>query len=163
MTPKAPLTHPRLRRLRLLARFLDSAIPLPGGYRIGFDGIVGLLPGVGDLAGSLASSYIIIESARLGASTGTLARMVFNVLVDSLIGLIPFLGDLFDFVWKANDKNVQLLEKELLTNPPESTPKARLSAALILVVTLMLAAVSLFAYLLFQLFLRLVAAIHGLA
>lgn len=138
----------RLQRLRKFSRLLDSSIPLPGGYRIGIDGFLGLIPGVGDIAGGLASSYIIIEAAQLGASTTTLLRMVFNVLLESLVGVIPFLGDVFDFIWKANDKNFALLEKQLRTaklqKSPHSSPERRLqTTAVILIILLLLGLLSL--------------------
>ncbi|AOY56962.1 DUF4112 domain-containing protein [Desulfococcus multivorans] len=153
--------HSRMQRLRSLSRLLDSAFPLPGGFRIGLDGIIGLIPGFGDIAGSIASSYIIVESARLGASTATLLRMVMNVLVESLIGLVPFLGDLFDIVWKANEKNMALMEKQLAAAPPGSSPETRLKAAVFIILGLMLAGVAAIAYLGFTLLFRLVAALQG--
>lgn len=159
--PQDSPSHSRLKRLRALSRLLDSAFTLPGGYRIGLDGIIGLIPGFGDIAGSIASSYIIIESARLGASTATLLRMVMNVLVESLVGLIPFLGDLFDIVWKANEKNMALMEKQLAAAPPASSPETRLKAAVFIVLFLMLAGVAAIAYLGFTLLLRLIAALQG--
>ncbi|HBG17903.1 MAG TPA: DUF4112 domain-containing protein [Desulfobulbaceae bacterium] len=158
--PHSP-SHSRLQRLRALSRLLDSAIPLPGGYRIGLDGIIGLIPGFGDIAGSIASSYIIIESARLGASTATLLRMVMNVLVESVIGLIPFLGDLFDIVWKANERNMALMDKQLAAAPPASSPETRLKATVFIVLFLMLAGVIAIAYLGFTILLRLIAALQG--
>ncbi len=137
----------RLQRLRGFARVLDSAITLPGGYRIGLDGLFGLLPGVGDTLGGLASSYIIVEAARLGASTTTLLRMVLNVLLDVLVGLIPLAGDLFDFVWKANERNLALLERQLAQTPADSPPENRLGGALIIVLLLLLGVVILLGYL----------------
>jgi hypothetical protein len=158
--PHSP-AHARQQRLRALSRLLDSAFPLPGGYRIGLDGIIGLIPGIGDISGTVASSYIIVESARLGASTGTLLRMVFNVLVDSLFGLVPFIGDLFDVVWKANEKNMVLLEKQLEAAPPASSPETRLKSAVFIVLFLMLAGVAAIAYFGFMVLLRLIAAMQG--
>ncbi|OGR19489.1 MAG: hypothetical protein A2X81_20440 [Desulfobacterales bacterium GWB2_56_26] len=159
--PQPPPSHSRLQRLRALSRLLDSAIPLPGGYRIGLDGIIGLIPGFGDIAGSIASSYIIIESARLGASTSTLLRMVMNVLVESVVGLIPFLGDLFDIVWKANEKNMALMDKQLAAAPPASSPETRIKAVVFIVLFVMLAGVIAIAYLGFKILLRLIAALQG--
>ncbi len=153
--------HPRMQRLRALARLLDSAIKLPGGYRVGLDGILGLIPGFGDLAGSVASSYIIIESARLGASTTTLLRMVMNVLVESIVGLIPFLGDLFDFVWKANEKNMALMDKQLMAAPPASSPETRLKATVFIVLALMLAGIIAIAWLGFKLLLKVIEALQA--
>lgn len=106
------------RRLRRLAHTLDSAIALPGGYRVGWDGVIGLIPGIGDLTGAGLSSYIILEARRLGAPLIVLMRMAVNVLIETTVGIIPLVGDLFDFVWKANRRNVQLLEDHL-DNPRE--------------------------------------------
>lgn len=101
------------RQLQRLAHILDSAIPLPGGYRIGFDGFLGLIPGVGDLAGAAFSSYILAQAHRLGAPISVLLHMAANILLEMLVGILPVLGDLFDFVWKANQRNVELLEAHL--------------------------------------------------
>ncbi|KJS01186.1 MAG: hypothetical protein VR65_09815 [Desulfobulbaceae bacterium BRH_c16a] len=153
-------TARRMRRLRSLSRLLDSAIPLPGGYRIGLDGLIGLIPGFGDMAGGIASSYIIIEAARLGASTSTLLRMVFNVLLETFIGLIPFLGDLFDFVWKANERNMTLMEKQLDSAQPQSSPEHRLKATVVIIIFIMIAGIIAMAYLGFTILLRLIAALR---
>jgi hypothetical protein len=150
----------RLKRLRSLSRLLDSAIPLPGGYRIGLDGLIGLIPGIGDVAGGVASSYIIIESARLGASTSTLLRMVYNVLLESIIGLIPVFGDLFDFAWKANEKNMALLDKQLNAAPPKSSPEHRLKLTVFIIVFLLIAGLIALVYLSLMLFFRLIAALR---
>lgn len=107
-------TEARQARLRSLARLLDDSIPLPGTRRhIGIDPLLGLLPGVGDLAGAALSGYILLEAARLGVSRATLLRMGANVGVDAVVGAFPFLGDLFDAGWKANARNVRLLDRHL--------------------------------------------------
>jgi hypothetical protein len=98
-------------RISKLSYFLDEAIPLPGGYRIGWDGIIGLIPGLGDLLGLAASGYILYLAAQGGVGKAVLVRMAFNVLLESAIGSIPVLGDLFDFVFKANTRNLQLLQR----------------------------------------------------
>ncbi|MBM9606538.1 DUF4112 domain-containing protein [Desulfopila inferna] len=154
-------TSSRMKRLRSLSKLLDSAIPLPGGYRIGLDGLVGLIPGIGDVAGGVASSYIIIESARLGATTTTLLRMVFNVLLESIIGIIPFVGDLFDFVWKANEKNMDLMEKQLNSAPPQTSPEHRLKVTVIIILVILFAGIIALAYLGFLLLFRVITALHG--
>jgi hypothetical protein len=101
----------RLRRLRSLAWFLDNSIPLPGGMRIGLDAVIGLIPGVGDAVGAIVSAYIINEARALGAPRSVLMRMSGNVLIETILGAIPFAGDIFDAAYKANMKNLALLER----------------------------------------------------
>ncbi len=101
----------RLRRLRSLAWLLDNSIPLPGGFRIGLDAVVGLIPGIGDAMGALVSAFILNEARLLGAPRSVLLRMSGNVLLDTLIGAIPVAGDLFDAGFKANMRNLALLER----------------------------------------------------
>lgn len=101
-------------RLRRLARLLDASIGIPGTrWRFGVDALIGLVPVAGDAAGVLLSSYVIWQAARLGASRGLLARMALNVAIEGLVGMIPLAGDVFDAAWKANQRNVRLLEREL--------------------------------------------------
>ena len=114
--------------IRRLAHILDTAIPLPGGLRIGLDGIIGLIPGVGDLIGTVLSSYIVAQAYRLGASRAVMLHMAGNVLLEALVGLVPVLGDLFDFAWKANRRNVDLLERQL-QNPGETQTRSSLIVA----------------------------------
>lgn len=101
---------PELQALEGLAWMLDSSIPLPGTrMRIGIDSLLGLIPVVGDLIGMALSSFILIQAARLGVPRVTLLRMGFNVTLEAVVGLVPFAGDAFDMVWKANKRNVDLL------------------------------------------------------
>ena len=104
----------RTKRVRVLAKLLDNSIGIPGtGWKIGFDPIVGLIPGIGDLIGAVLSGYIILEAARAEVPAYTLARMLVNVGIDTLLGAIPAIGDVFDAAWKSNTKNVALLERHL--------------------------------------------------
>lgn len=96
-----------------LARALDSRFRLPFGLKIGWDGILGLIPGIGDTITSALSLYIVYRAAVLGCSPWVIARMGLNVLVDVLLGAIPLFGDAMDFLWKANDMNVRLLDRSL--------------------------------------------------
>ncbi len=105
-------------RVHRLARLMDSSVRLPGGLRIGVDGLVGLVPVVGDLAAAGASVYIIAQAARAGVPTRALARMVLNVALDAVIGAIPVLGDLFDVAFKANLRNARLMEAYLDRRAP---------------------------------------------
>jgi hypothetical protein len=98
-------------RLAFIAWLLDSSIPLPGTrLTVGVDAIVGLVPFLGDLIGVLASSYILAEANRLGVGRAILARMAFNVALEGVIGIIPLFGDAFDAAWKANLRNVRLID-----------------------------------------------------
>ena len=110
-------------RLKRVAWLLDSAIPLPGGYRIGLDGLIGLVPGLGDVVAALLSSYIVVEAARLRVPASVLLRMGLNVALELIIGAVPVAGDLFDFAFKANERNVRLLEASL--GPPEQVQALR--------------------------------------
>jgi len=101
----------RMERLRSFAWLLDNSIPLPGGFRIGLDALIGLVPGLGDALGAVFSAYLINEARYLGAPRPLLARMMINVLIETVIGAIPFAGDLFDAAFKANMRNVALLER----------------------------------------------------
>ncbi|HAZ43697.1 MAG TPA: DUF4112 domain-containing protein [Cyanobacteria bacterium UBA11369] len=103
-----------LRRLRQLTDVLDNAVAIPGtNYRVGIDPLLGLLPGGGDTLGAILSAYIVLQAAQLGAPRPTLVRMVWNILLDSLVGTIPLLGDFVDVAWKANTKNMALLEAHM--------------------------------------------------
>lgn len=104
----------RLRRLERLAAQLDESIRIPGiGYRIGYDALVGLIPGVGDVAGLVLGSYIVLEAARFRLPRITLLRMAANVAVEAVVGAIPIVGDVFDAVYKANLRNIRLLRRRL--------------------------------------------------
>ena len=104
----------RVKRVRWLARSLDSAFRVPGTrFSFGWDQIVGLIPGAGDIATGLLAAYIVAESARLGVPRRTLWRMIANVGIDMAGGAIPLAGDVFDFAFKANRKNLALVERWL--------------------------------------------------
>jgi len=110
----SPEQKERLKRLRTLAGLLDEAMRLPGTqYRVGFDALIGLVPVLGDLVSTGLALYIVREAARLEVPNPTLLRMIANVGVDFLIGSVPVAGDAFDLVWKANKKNLALLEAYL--------------------------------------------------
>jgi hypothetical protein len=103
-----------LAALRELARWWDDLIALPVlGRRIGLDALVGLVPGVGDAAGALVAGAGLLVAARLGAPPSVLLRMLLNIAIDTLVGAVPFAGDLFDFGWRAQRRNVALLERWL--------------------------------------------------
>lgn len=112
--PLSDAEQRRYRRLERLADLLDNAIRIPGTrWRVGLDPIVGLVPGLGDAIGAVASGWILIEAARFGVSRPVLLRMLYNIVVDTGVGAIPGAGDLFDFVWKSDSKNLALLRRHL--------------------------------------------------
>ncbi|MBD2138830.1 DUF4112 domain-containing protein [Anabaena sp. FACHB-1237] len=105
---------PRLKRLQKLSTILDEMILIPGTKAgIGLDSLVGLLPVGGDILGLIFSSYIIMEASQMGVSKVILRKMIINVIIDFLVGTLPILGDFFDFAWKANIYNLELLEEHL--------------------------------------------------
>jgi hypothetical protein len=118
----------RTKRVRVLARLLDSSIPVPGtSWKIGFDPIIGLIPGIGDLIGAVVSGYIIMEAVRADVPAVTLVRMMVNVGIDTLLGAVPAVGDVFDAAWKSNTMNVALLERHVagIESLPGSVPVKR--------------------------------------
>ncbi|MDP9268221.1 MAG: DUF4112 domain-containing protein [Acidobacteriota bacterium] len=99
--------------LEHLAALLDDAFRIPGtNLRFGLDAIIGLIPAVGDMLSSLASFIIIFAAWQRGLPQVTLARMVANVAVDTIVGAMPLVGDLFDLAWKANRMNMRLLQRD---------------------------------------------------
>lgn len=111
----APSVSSDRRRVEALQRWagvLDAAFRIPGtGIRFGLDALIGLVPGAGDAVTGLFSVAIVLQAARMGLPRVVIARMVFNSLLDLLVGAIPFLGDIFDVAWKANLRNVTLLDR----------------------------------------------------
>jgi hypothetical protein len=101
------------KHLDRLSYYLDDLIRVPGtNLRFGLDPIISFLfPVAGDTIASLMSAYIVLVSIRYGLPKSVITRMVFNIGADYAIGSIPFVGDIFDFAWKANDKNMKLLNK----------------------------------------------------
>jgi hypothetical protein len=144
----------RLDRLRRLGYLLDNSIPIPGTrYRIGLEGIIGLVPGLGDLVGGGFSAWIILQAARLGTPPSLLARMGWNLLVDTAVGAIPLLGDLFDAGFKANMRNLALLEGHLQVPAASRRASRRFIAVLAILLLLLLVGAATLAVLLVQLLL----------
>jgi hypothetical protein len=104
----------RFKRVRLLSHLLDEQFRIPGTtYRVGLDGLLGFIPGIGDAVGALLSTYILYEAIRLGAPKALLLRIITNIGIDTVGGVIPVVGDIFDMAWKANKKNAALLHAYL--------------------------------------------------
>lgn len=137
-------TASRTRRVRLLANLLDNSISIPGTpWKIGFDPIVGLIPGIGDMIGAVLSGYIVLEAIRLEVTAFTLARMLVNIGIDTVLGAVPGIGDVFDAAWKSNLMNVALLERHLVATgsaPPKRHNVLGLMAIAVIVLVLILGA-----------------------
>ena len=104
-----------------LSRWMDGLFRIPGtGWRFGLDALVGLIPGVGDTATTVVSFYVLAAGVRYRVPKVTLLRMALNIAVDYLLGAVPFLGDLFDFAWKSNQKNVELIRRRAAVGPEEA-------------------------------------------
>ncbi len=104
-----------LQKLDWLANLMDTQFRIPGvPVPMGLDGIIGLIPGIGDTI-TLGVSGYILHKARPHVTPALMARMIWNVFIDWAIGIIPFFGDIFDIGWKANRKNVDLLKAHILT------------------------------------------------
>lgn len=127
-----------MQRLRTLGKLLDNAIGIPGTkIRIGLDPIIGLIPGGGDTAGLILSSFIVLEAAQLGASKSALRTMALNILLETIAGTVPIIGDVFDVTWKSNIRNIELLEEHLQF--PRSNQKRNHRFAVLLIAGLALA------------------------
>ena len=153
LVPEVGTIERRVERLRRVGWMLDSTFKLPGtGIRFGFDSLIGLVPGLGDLVGGALSLCIIAESARLGVPRSLLLRMGWNVAVDTFVGEVPILGDLFDVAWKANMRNLALLEGHL--QQPISSARSSRGFVVVLCLGLLLLTVGAItlAVLLFRLF-----------
>lgn len=119
-----------INQLRSLSKTLDSRFKGPMGTSFGIDGLLGLIPGIGDIITTSISIYIIAQAAGLGVGASTLIRMALNVGIENLFDMIPVLGNFFDFYWKSNVKNMALLESHL-AQPARETIKSRMIVALI--------------------------------
>lgn len=98
--------------LDTLSHYLDGLFRIPGtGWRFGLDSLIGLIPNVGDISTSLVSFYILVAGVRYGVPKITLVRMAFNIGLDYVVGAIPFIGDAFDFFWKSNKQNMELIRE----------------------------------------------------
>jgi hypothetical protein len=118
-----------LKNARALARLLDTAGRVPGtNVRFGLDPILGLVPGLGDVAGAALTGYIVLVGARLGVPRAAIVQMVLNVGVDALVGAVPVLGDIFDVAWKSNTRNLALIERHV-AQPAAAARSSRLVVA----------------------------------
>lgn len=136
--PRWPTLTPAARRVERAVHLLDSAIPIPGTrLRVGLDPLLGLVfPGAGDAIGGVVSLGMMFLAVQYRVPSRVIAQMVFNVAVDAGVGFIPIVGDLFDFSWKANDRNFALLTTHRGDLPPRATLSYWLSVGGLFVVGL---------------------------
>jgi hypothetical protein len=125
----------QLRQLRSLSILLDSQFKGPFGFKFGLDGLLGLIPVFGDIATAGASLYIITQATNLGASPAVILRMILNVALENVIAVVPLIGNIFDFFWKSNNKNMALLEAHLL-NPQGTRARSRVFNVFFLIVVI---------------------------
>jgi hypothetical protein len=105
-------TPQELRWLDGATRFLDNRFRIPGtDIRFGFDVLIGLIPGIGDVVSLSISGLLVIVMARKGASGMVVVKMIFNILLDAILGTVPVLGDIFDLSYRANRRNLHLLQE----------------------------------------------------
>jgi hypothetical protein len=115
-----------LLKLDQLADLMDNKLVIPGtNIRLGLDSIIGLIPGIGDTLSLAVSGYIVHQAHKAGVHPFLLSRMLYNIFVDWLIGIVPFFGDIFDVGFKANRRNVDLLKAHLKTAKFETDRKGR--------------------------------------
>lgn len=156
--PIKPVSSTHLTSLRTIARLFDDLVPIPGTkMRFGLDAILGLLPGGGDLIGGAVSAYAILLATRVGAPASVIARMGLNIAIDTLFGILPVLGDLFDVGWKANRKNVELLEQYVATPGEVKRSSVVVVAVTLLVLVLLLVGVGMVSVWLIS---RILSALH---
>ena len=147
----------KAQRLEKLAWILDSVIPIPGtNWRIGLDGLIGLIPGVGDISAGAISTYILYQALRMGVPTMVVGRMLLIIVMESVVGVIPFFGDIFDFAFKSNKRNVELL-REYVDQP--DTVKRRSTFTVIITIVGFLLVLGLLVWGMFSL---IAALIHAL-
>ena len=106
------------RRIGAISHVLDDLVTLPGtGRRVGVEPVIGLVPGAGDVISAAVGVWLIVEATRFKLPKVVVIRMALNTLVDFVVGLVPILGDLFDFAFKSNTRNLKLLHADLADRP----------------------------------------------
>ncbi len=133
---KGELIDQRIADVEAVARWMDYAFVLPGGFRFGLSGFIGLVPGIGDLVDALVSVYIVWRAIQIGIPRVTITRMVLNVGIEGILGAAPFVGDLFDVIFKANRRNYELLR----THMTQSHRQRRLDWVFVIATALIVAA-----------------------
>ena len=143
---KASASNAAMRQVAVITKLMDKQFRVPGtSFRFGLDGLIGLIPGVGDVTTFAVSCYLLTIMARNGASGHVMARMVLNVVIDAIIGSIPLIGDLFDFAFKANTRNLRLMEEHYVAGRHQGSA-AKVIIPVLIVMLLILVGVIWLAY-----------------
>lgn len=129
------LNEEKLLRLKLLSERLDDSIKIPGtNQKIGIDAIVGIIPILGDFIGVIFSTYIMYSGIKMGVSSKIVKKMATNIAIEFVIGSIPIIGDIFDALWKANKRNVELIEETTIENQEDYRLNYLIMASLIVLI-----------------------------
>ena len=129
------LNEEKLLRLKLLSERLDNSIKIPGtNQKIGIDAIIGIIPILGDFIGAIFSTYILYSGIKMGVSSKIVKKMAANIAIEFIIGSIPIIGDIFDALWKANKRNVELIEEATLENQENYRLNYLIMASLIIII-----------------------------
>ena len=133
------LNEEKLLRLKLLSERLDNSIKIPGtNQKIGIDAIVGIIPILGDFIGAIFSTYILYSGIKMGVSSKIVKKMATNIAIEFIIGSLPIIGDIFDALWKANKRNVELIEEATLENQENYKLNYLIMASLIILILVLI-------------------------
>jgi Domain of unknown function (DUF4112) len=147
-----------IKQLERWAWLLDNSIRIPGtSIKMGFDSLIGLIPGIGDITGGALSSYILLQAVNTGVAPVVIARMAVNILFDTIIGTIPIVGDIFDITFKANLRNIELMTNYY--NSPQEAVKSNTLSIVIISISF-ISALSLILWIAIKLFVWLINAIN---
>ena len=129
------LNEEKLLRLKLLSKRLDDSIKIPGtNQKFGIDAIVGIIPILGDFIGVIFSTYIMYSGIKMGVSSKIVKKMAANIAIEFIIGSMPIIGDIFDALWKANKRNVELIEEATIENQENYRLNYLIMASLIVLI-----------------------------
>lgn len=136
-----PTVSSELKWLDTATQLLDNRFRIPGtDIRFGLDFLIGLVPGIGDIASLSISGLLVSVMARKGASGMVIVKMLWNILVDAIVGTIPVLGDIFDLAYRANRRNLHLLQEHYTEGEHEGSAWPVVIIILVIVITLIIAA-----------------------
>ena len=129
------INEEKLLRLKLLSKRLDDSIKIPGtNQKFGIDAIVGIIPILGDFIGVIFSVYIMYSGIKMGVSSKIVKKMAANIAIEFIIGSMPIIGDIFDALWKANKRNVELIEEATIENQENYRLNYLIMASLIVLI-----------------------------